>query len=60
MTLTLEQAQAQALKFTQDFLSKRSLGLPADMSEEDFAKTMNAVVHGCVSAWVAGWLEGSR
>jgi len=51
-------AQREAHKFVAGHISKVPLGLPEQMTEQDFEKVMNAITRAMATAWAAGYAYG--
>jgi hypothetical protein len=49
-------AQERANNFVQAHISTKPLGLPEGLSEEDFTKTMDAIVKAMMWAWSDGFM----
>lgn len=55
---TVLQMEPHARKFITEYIRNKPLGLPAEMSEDDFKKTMDAIVRVMMAAWLDGYMKG--
>jgi len=56
----LVELQKLAVSYTHDYLSKYAISLPADLDEQQFSEIMDAIVKAIVSAWAAGYEQGTQ
>jgi hypothetical protein len=49
------QAQEAAQKYVQNYITTKTLGLPANLSEEEFKLVMDTIVKVMIQSWAEGY-----